>query len=68
MNWVNVTHRSAQRQVVPHSCREEDEEEDASMTPDASPVDYEELGNMDSWTNDVRALSEGSISLFQHIG
>ena len=39
--------------IIQSSCREKGEEE-ASMTTDALPVDYDELGSMDSWTNDVR--------------
>ena len=37
------------------------------MTTDASPLDYDELGNMDSWTNNVRERerpSGGTISQF----
>ena len=48
----------AKVQVAPRSCREEEDKEDITMTPDSSsPLDYDELGigNMDSWTdNDVR--------------
>ena len=56
MKWVNVM--PGKVKVAPRSRREEEDQEDISMTPDSSgPLDYDELGigNMDSWTNnDVR--------------
>ena len=57
MKCVNVM--PGKVKVAPRSCREEEDREDISMTPDSShsPLDYDELGigNMDSWTNnDVR--------------